>query len=436
MIYTLNVMPTASISRTPKLRGPSSPQAAWYPYYAGFSEEFAKEALSSASIKCGEWVVDPWNGSGTTISTALSLGLSARGYDLNPVMVLVAKARCLEPSEYSCLRPLAAEITKQSKKTLELKPYDPLLTWFCPNSVASVRAIEAALQRLLIDDRICTSIKNRGADDVSDIAAFFYVVIFRTIRQILRPFLTSNPTWIKQPRFQSARLRPAPSTVRDIFHSLATRMIPPADGHSRASIRGEKTISVASSESLPLPDSSVHCVLGSPPYCTRIDYAVATSPELAMLGYGLEDEFDTLRRGLIGTSTVPTDVPEIQPNLGRRCLRFLKRLSQHPSKASSTYYYKNHAQYFVSMATSLSEIRRILKTGGQCILVVQDSYYKDIHNDLPDILTEMAALRALRLSDRIDFPSGRTLAGVNPGAREYRTTFSAVESVLTFEAAT
>ena len=61
---------------------------------------------------------------------------------------------------------------------------------------------------------------------------------------------------------------------------------------------------------------------------------------------------------------------------------------------------------------------------------MQDSYYKDLHNDLPSIFTEMAALRGMQLRNRKDFTLTRTLAGINPGTKGYRRTFSAVESVL------
>lgn len=428
-------MQTATAS-SPKLPRAESLQSSWYRYYAGFSEEFARDALRSMDLRKGECVLDPWNGSGTTVSTALSLGLRGRGYDLNPVMVVVAKARCLEHSEYLSLKPLAAELARQCRRSFEPDPDDPLSAWFYPDTIAAIRAIEGAVQRFFVDESHYASLKDRGVDDLSGLAAFFYVAMFRTIRQILRPFLTSNPTWVKRPKSWRSRLRPTAATVRETFQSSLAEMTRPRGQQSEPSARGDKTICVASSEKLPLEDQSVSCVLASPPYCTRIDYAVATSPELALLGYVLESDFDALRRKLIGTSTVPSETPEAPEDLGEACLGFLGRLSQHSSKASSTYYYKNHVQYFRSMAASLSEIYRVLKAGGQCTLVVQDSYYKDLHNDLPAILSQMADLRGLRLRDRTDFPLGRTLAGVNPGAREYRDSFSAVESVLTFEART
>ena len=44
-------------------------------------------------------MLDPWNGSGTTTYAAAQLGHSSIWLDLNPVMVIVARARLLSPSE-------------------------------------------------------------------------------------------------------------------------------------------------------------------------------------------------------------------------------------------------------------------------------------------------------------------------------------------------
>ena len=417
-------------SANPKLRGQESPQSNWYRYYPGFSERFARGALESARLGDGEWVLDPWNGSGTTTATATALGINVLGFDLNPVMALVAKARCLDEAEYSSLRPLASEILRQASKPSQAAEDDPLAAWLRPEAVSSIRSVEASIQRLLVDSRRYTTLKSLGVDDISDLAAFFYVGMFRMLRELLHPFVTSNPTWIKRAESGRSLLRPAPGKVRKVFKQHLANMILSAPAGPKSRARNERKIGVASSEKLPLEDQSIGHIISSPPYCTRIDYAVSTSPELALLGYNLETDFELLRRRLIGTPTVPSTVPEIPKDLGMSCLRFLEALNRHASKASSTYYYKNHLQYFLSIGNSLSEISRVLKPRGRCVLVVQDSYYKDLHNDLPTIFSEMAELRGLRERARTNFSLSWTMAGINPRANEYRNASSAIESVL------
>jgi hypothetical protein len=78
----------------------------------------------------------------------------------------------------------------------------------------------------------------------------------------------------------------------------------------------------------------------------------------------------------------------------------------------------------------MREIGRVLRSDGKCVVVVQDSYYKNLHNNLPVILTEMALSNGLATEGRRDFPLSRTMAGINPGAKDYRDSFGATESVL------
>jgi len=64
----------------------------WFPYYAGFSSDFARQLIASGALAEGSTLMDPWNGSGTTTSSAALNGCKALGFDLNPVMAVVAKA--------------------------------------------------------------------------------------------------------------------------------------------------------------------------------------------------------------------------------------------------------------------------------------------------------------------------------------------------------
>ncbi len=76
---------------------------------------------------------------------------------------------------------------------------------------------------------------------------------------------------------------------------------------------------------------------------------------------------------------------------------------------------------------------RVLSNDGFCTLVVQDSYYKDVHNDLPQMFVDFAASMKWRLRVRENFPIGRTMAGINRQTKRYRSSASAVESILVFQ---
>jgi DNA modification methylase len=92
-------------------------RASWYPYYAGFSERFAEKLIASAKMELASAVSDPWNGSGTTTAAGARLGHDAYGYDLNPVMVLAARARMLSKRAKNSLIPIGATIARMAERT-------------------------------------------------------------------------------------------------------------------------------------------------------------------------------------------------------------------------------------------------------------------------------------------------------------------------------
>jgi hypothetical protein len=421
----------------PKRTRSQNGRSAWYPYYAGFSYEFAHELLSSARLPRESLIMDDWNGSGTSTAVANALGYGAYGCDLNPVMVVVAKARLLSKREHSSLEPLSAEIIQKARDS-EVAPTndDPLQAWLCPASANVIRKLERAIQLLLLDHEHYQAPATRtDFSDLSGFGAFLYLALFRSVRTLLRRFVASNPTWVMTPLNHHQRLKPRQDAIFEIFKSQVLAMVDENEpGIFEQQESRDVRIDLASSEALPLANNTVRFALASPPYCTRIDYAVATKPELAVLGYS-KDSFKDLRKSLLGTSTVPRMAPTEAAEWGQTCLTFIEKLKNHGSKASATYYYKNHLQYFDGLSKSLAELGRVLTEDGTCVLVVQDSYYKDIHNDLPKIVTEMAGSNSLELTRREDFSHARTMAAVNPSAKVYRKTFSATESVLVFKRA-
>jgi len=405
----------------------------WYPYYAGFSGAFARRLIQSAGLRPESTLLDPWNGSGTSTAVAVASGYRAIGIDLNPVMAVVAKARLLPNIDAPSIAPLLSEIAKKSARQSIPTEEDPLLTWFAPSAAAEIRSIEQAIHVLLVGaDQASSSVD--AVSGMSSIASFFYLALFRTVRSLLGRFKASNPTWIIRPATLKARIRPGAAEIRRIFRQHAAIMSadiiaePPRSHLANV----ECTVRVSSSENLPVRANSVDLVLSSPPYCTRIDYGVATSPELAVLGLGMDTQLRELRGKLIGSPTIQ-DSPQLpDPTWGPVCNAFLRLVAQHPSKAAKSYYYKTYVQYFGGITRSLSEIARCVRPDGNCVIVIQDSYFKGIRADLATMFTEIASAKALTLSRRVDFPLSRTFANINTKSRSYRSSSTSVESVLCY----
>jgi len=135
----------------------------------------------------------------------------------------------------------------------------------------------------------------------------------------------------------------------------------------------------------------------------------------------------------MGTTTVPSASQPISPVLGRTCINLLDEIRAHRSVSSNTYYLKNHIHYFSSLQKSIAEIHRVLKPQGIATFVVQDSVYKDVHNDLPTIVAEMGQVLGLTEFQRDDFSLGSSLSSINSRSRRYKPKgFRPTESVISF----
>lgn len=410
----------------PKVGATSDPVDSWYRYYAGYSASFVEQTLKGLPSQPA-MVLDPWNGTGTTTVVAASKNVAAVGFDVNPALVVVARARLLGAGVWASIEPLGEDVITHATD-VEMDD-DPLRFWFTPTAAAVIRGLQQSVHRLLVDAGSASRPVYEQASAMSTLAAFFYTVLFRTVRVLIAPAAGTNPTWWKRVS-EDALLSLDPDAVMAQFRDSAKEL---ADGLHRDNYVGGVDVRalLGDSRKLELPDSSIDVAIGSPPYCTRIDYGVATRPELAVLGAG-DAQLKALRDDMVGTPTM-TGAHGDRGLWGPTAASFLAGVAGHASKASSGYYTSYFLQYYAGMWDSISELRRVLKPGAPAVLVVQDNYYKDLHNDTAKILGEMARAHGFEQAKRHDFPVIRNRASMNPKTRQYRTKASAVESVLVLQ---
>lgn len=417
---------TAGTFVNPKVGAVSDPVDSWYRYYAGYSAGFVEQALRQMTGPA-ELVLDPWNGTGTTTVVAASQRFPAIGFDVNPALVVVARARLLGAGVWASIDPLGQDVVSHAA-SVELD-HDPLLFWFTPAAAGSLRGLQHSVHRLLVDPGSVSQPAYHGASGMSTLAAFFYTVLFRTVRVLIAPRGGTNPTWWKQVA-EADRLDPSSENIVEQFQASATEL---AAGLHRDNYDGGVDVQACLGDSrhLALETDSVGGVVTSPPYCTRIDYGVATRPELAILG-AREHDLKRLRDQMVGTPTMTgkRGTAEQSEQWGATATTFLEGVAAHASKASAGYYANYFLQYYAGMWDSLGELRRVLKDDAPAVLVVQDNHYKDLHNDTAKILGEMATALGFVSAQRHDFPVIRNRASMNPRTRQYRTKASAVESVL------
>ncbi len=394
-----------------------------YKLYAGFSSQFAEQLLRVLCRKRDSRVFDPWVGSGTTIRSARDLGHPATGVDINPAMIVIAKARLLTQEDRSMTSDIVRRMLRPNPDVI---PYDddPLHQWFTPRAAALIRSVE------LVARKSHAQLSPTDIEQLSNAQAAAYTVLFIAVRKLLASEVGTNPTWIRVHADHEPKLQLRWPTLRSLLLTGAESVLndlPPAprDGSASPSFR------VQSSTQLTPENLTADVVLTSPPYCTRIDYAVATRPELAVLGLSLRDQ-DSLRRQSLGTTTVPKEEPWLPATPSKTLIQLLARVRNHDSKASKTYYSKWLGQYFTEYTKALRAITSVIATNGALALVVQDSHYKNVRIDLHAITTEVLAGWGWELLRAYPYQIPVTKAAMNTRSRMYRAGSSATETVSVY----
>ncbi|MBJ9957033.1 DNA methyltransferase [Acinetobacter courvalinii] len=390
-----------------------------YPYYAGFSKRFVQSILENID-STNAIILDPWAGTGITNIISNILKLQSFGVDINPVMTIISRASLVNSKNLENINDDFLD-TINFEEPIQID--DPLKQWFNDDTCQIFRNIQRAIT-LEYNELV------QPENYYSEETCFYLTVLFLLTKKIVKEnFPSSNPTWIKIAKKDDEKIVIDKDLIVDNYRELLKKYIKKQEENCILITKTNTNFYIGSSTSIPLTNESVDFVLTSPPYCTRIDYAVSMKPELAILNYRLNHEFKELRKSIIGTTTVDKQIPEPNIAWGSSCNKFINLIKNHESRASNTYYYKNHIQYFSNMFRSLEDIYRVLKNDGTMVLVVQNSYYKEIFNDIATYLSEMSDNIGFTLIRREDFPI-KSLSNINKRSSKYVLKKQNFESII------
>lgn len=401
-------------------------------YYAGYSSKFVEDVILNLEVSHNSIILDPWNGSGTTTLISSNLGASSIGLDINPVMTIIAKSR-MQVKEETLIPEFNKVISSFTRtKKIEISEKDLLLNWFTKESVELIRMLEKSIQKNIMKlKKTKFLVELDNFDQINENVAFSYVILFEVVKSYLKDFKVSNPTWIKKAKLEEEKISIDKTSLRKKFNETFKDFYKDLNIENK-NLRNLPTIKVASSYNTTLKDLSIDYVITSPPYCTRIDYVIATSIELAILGYDSKS-FEELRLEMIGTTKILKNIDiQIEP-WGEYSKNFLREVYNHTSVSSKTYYYKQFLQYFYGMYKSFVEIDRVLKSNGQAIIVVQDSYYKDLYLDLSKVFSEMTSTLSWGLVAHEKYQAKSLMSRINSKSRNYQKDTELVEHILIFK---
>ncbi|EIV8654016.1 hypothetical protein MA790_002175 [Vibrio parahaemolyticus] len=383
----------------------------WHPYYAGYSESFVRSVINNeiTNLDQESIILDPWVGSGTTGIVCQKLGFNCTGIDVNKAMAVFSSAKSSSLiSQKSTLDEILSRIIDRARKTRKKVDVSHLHEIMSEELATKVIKLLLAIKEEFRHE-------NKHTVELNPIESFFKAVLLVTNRKVMGYKKGSNPTWFnKTEPNQIVSFKTLTECFKKNYERMVNDLTVVFDGGDSR----EFHVFEASSTSLPVPDSSVDLIITSPPYLTRIDYAVSTQVELLLLSG--KDGYREVRENTIGTTTIHSQERRGKEEWGQLCNNVIDSINNHHSYASQNYYIKNKVQYFDSTYRSLKELYRVMKTNTAAYLVIQNSYYKEIPIDLPSIYREMAinigfsSSKSMRKDDlRI------TMASINSKSKKY-----------------
>jgi tRNA G10 N-methylase Trm11 len=397
----------------------------WFPYYAGFSEQWAALALGALALRNDAVVLDPWNGSGTTTRMAALMGYEAQGIDLNPVASVIASAKLANAADAEHLEGIFSQIVLNAKHlNINVRPDDPLRAWLSRELCSAVRRLLQSTLSLLATKPDGSTV-DPFTEPPPPLASLFTLCLLRAARKVARIREASNPTWFSPEGIgcssEATLLRHMRACAEQFARDLSS---------NRACVNAR--IELGDARCLKVETATVDAILTSPPYCTRLDYVVSTSFELAVLGAN-GATISTLRRTSMGTPLMRREDAETD-SFGKKTSSLLEKIKRHPSKNSDNYYYPSYVQYFSDARRALCELARVTKRKAPIVMVLQSSYYKEIPIDLSSLYLDIAAEHGM-YGERVQRqPVKKVLTDINRSARKHLSSRKYYEDVIVLEA--
>ncbi|MBE3574989.1 MAG: hypothetical protein IMW99_06000 [Firmicutes bacterium] len=331
----------------------------------------------------GDWVADPFCGSGTTLVEAVAAGRRALGLDINPLAVLISRAKTTG-YPVTLLRRQAAAL-EESLGACNGGISVPAAAlgipneahWFQPQAGADLAALLGVLRRW----------------PDPDARLFFLACVSAIIRRV------SNadprhifPGYSKRLRaLDRAGLRPI--QVQAAFRQAVQKRLSALEelqrlpGFSRFRVE----VKTAAATTLPqvAPAEGVRLIVTNPPYLGSIRYLETMKLEMFCLGLVQTPQAlaDLDRQGLGSERIYAAEYKQFEPCGLEQVDALASRLfaAGHRKMARVT------QRYFLSMREFLQAAASSLQPGGHLVVKISDSYVRGLRIPTHGILLDLAA---------------------------------------------
>ncbi len=327
----------------------------------------------NAYSKKGDYVLDPFCGSGTTAIEAMILGRNAISIDIDPFARLLIKVKTTVYTEedISFLKETISRMRKLTPDCYRCPPQPEIPNidkWFCEESIKGINFLKTAIDEL-------TSINDKIHD-------YLYVTLAAIIRK------ASNADEVSPKPYVSTRYPKTPAEPLELFYKTETL-------YRDAIIEFSETVAEfgCTSEILKSNDArningnqQIDLAVTSPPYINAYDYVRSLKFEDIWLGLASYAQLKKSRESYIGT--------EIRKSFYSEYIYASQSKTLEPLTKSIEIVDVKRANivktYFEDMAKNLIAVCEQLKKNGRYAIVVGDSKIRNQDIPTATILTEIA----------------------------------------------
>ena len=376
--------------------------------YTAFSKEFASYALQLFQSQGLSVIADPFSGMGTVGDAGRTIAIELHLSDISPFATLSSTFRSSTQSDILAAATLIEELTMQIASDDERSFFEHL---FNATGAESPNATELVLNAP-------SESKHRQT------ALAIYLAALSRIR-LHKRFAGSNPTWIKRSNYNMDG-----ETTRRAFAATLTAARTYANNLEALNPGNCTMVRCSSVLDLQREPSSLDAIVTSPPYANRTDYIRHYLPasEILLAAAGRSER--QVRLEQIGTPLIRANDPCVA--MPATVQDILGRIRNHGSYASEGYYYKGFLYYFADMKETLERCHEWLRPGGLLLMVVQDTFYKDIHVATPDLLCDLAEAAGLEAIGRKDWSVRQYLSQLSPHSRKTARPHQLREALIAF----
>lgn len=376
----------------------------WFNIKEGYSKALIFKLIDDLKIKQNDFIVDFFNGSGTTSLAAKERGFPYYGFEVNPFLFLLSKVKINDYSKRDI------ENIIIYKKEL-IKDYE---------KVKNIKEVKLSIIKNVFKENLIDILKTRTLIlEIKDIKIRnFFLIALTTILEDVG-YSKKDGNGLKYPKNKKAL------NFVNKFSEQIDLMLSDIESFKFKNIKNSQII-LSDSRNIDKKyidnlKNKTSLVVFSPPYANCFDYSEVYKLELWMSGY--IDEYEKLNKLR-------------NESLSSHLNKNLNHYQEHPLLKESLSQIKNTwskkiplmiSGYFYDMEKIIENSFSILKKGGYCVIIVGNSAYSGHIIKTDEILSRIAIEKGF---SEIEIHIARKLRASSQQAKLFSNENSLRESVI------